>query len=52
MAKMEVLLNVSRNGDLHGQSSALRSCLFVHFNMFCVRSGIHTDFSVLSLSPS
>lgn len=52
MAKVKVLLNMPRNGDLRGQSSALRSFLSVHFETFCVRPGIHGDFSILSLSPS
>lgn len=52
VAKIEVLLNMPRNGDLRGQSSALRSCLSVHFKMFHVRPRIHRDFSILSLTPS
>lgn len=52
VAKIKVLLDMPRNGSLHGQSSALRSCLFVHLKMFCGTSGIHGDFSILSLSPS
>lgn len=52
MTKMNMLLKKPRNGDLHGQSSALRSCLSVHFKMFCARSEIQRYFSVPNLSPS
>lgn len=52
MGKIKVLLNKPRNGDLHGQTSALRNWLSVDFKIFCVRSGVHRDFSIPNLPPN